>query len=253
MEYHEIDPVKLLPGWQLKEKIINLEKDIADAIKKIGDKAVVKRKMDKNDLSNKLKIPESKRSKFTGRDSSMVSPSVTILHEQRIATHIDVNSSYDGSLTAHLLDGRLSGHSSYYPTASSVQLGSVGGPLPESVFGSTVATGGGMLGGAIAGAGMSAGIGSATNGSYSGFYGDAVRDQAGTEINSNGQMYRWPGIGEAASIGQILVAQPASSRINSLYGLPPSVEGFAGVPDHRSISVNKRSGRSDLYGFADAL
>ncbi|KAI4336427.1 hypothetical protein L6164_014956 [Bauhinia variegata] len=253
LEDNKIDFTKLLPGWQLKAEISKLEKDVAEANKKIEDKVVQKRKVDKHDSSNKLKIPEPKRSRFTVKDSSLVSPSVTLLHEQRIAAHIqDGNISYDGSLAAYLLDSRLSNN---YPTAISAQLGSVAGTLPENVLGGTVASGG-MLG-AVASAGMSAGISPAT-GSFPGYHRDMVIDKVGTMLNSNSQLHRWHGIGEGAlanerPVGQSAVAQPVSARMNSLYGLSPSVEGFTGLPDHPSIGVASHSGGSDLYGFADAV
>ena len=44
LEGHKIDFVKLLPVWQLKNKITNLEKDIGDANKKIEEKSMLKRK-----------------------------------------------------------------------------------------------------------------------------------------------------------------------------------------------------------------
>ncbi|KAK7353843.1 hypothetical protein VNO80_19296 [Phaseolus coccineus] len=241
LEGHGIDFVKLIPGWQLKDKIINLEKDISDTNIKIEEKSMIKRKVDKNTSSNKMKIPDAKRTRFAGRDASVLSPSLTALHEQRIV-RMDGNSSYDGSLAAHLLDGRSYGYPNSYLSAASIQLGSVSDSLAEKYLGSTVANGANMLGGAM-------------GGSYSGYQGDMIRDNVGTVLNSNS--YRWHGVGEGAlshdrSVGQSFVGQSTSALVNNLYG-KTSIEGFAGVPEHLSIGASSRSGGSDLYSFADGV
>ncbi|KAJ1386506.1 Frigida-like [Sesbania bispinosa] len=241
LEGHKVDFVGL-PGCQLK--IVMLEKDISDLKKKIEEKSVAKRKVDKINSSNRVKIPEAKRIRFPLKDPSVASPSVTTLQEQRIASHMDGISSYDGSLTAHMLDGRSYGYLNNYPSAASVQIGSVSGSLPES-----------LLGGAIADPAMSSGIGNQT-GSFSGYRGDMI-DNAGTMLNSNSHLYRWHGIGDGAvsydrSVGQSFVEQPSSARVNHLYG-KTSTEGYTGLPDHLSTGIASRAGGSDLYSFADAV
>lgn len=240
LEGHKVDHVKFLPGSKLKEKIRNLEKDISDANKKIQDKVLSKRKVDKTDSSNKLKIPESKRSRFP--DPSLLSSSNPFL-EQRIGNHMDGNSLYDSPLTAHMLGSRSSTLLNSYHSAS-LQLGAAAGALAESVYGGTVASEGGKH---IAGASMSAAFGS-TTGSFPGYLGDTALENVGTVLDSNG-LYRRHGIGEGALSHERSVGQPASARVNSLYGVSPSVEGFAGLPDPPS----NRVGGSDLYGFADAV
>ncbi|CAJ1974733.1 unnamed protein product [Sphenostylis stenocarpa] len=242
LEGHKIDFVKLIPGWQLKDKIINLEKDISDTNKKIEEKSMLKRKVDKNNSSNKMKLPETKRTRFTGRDASVLSPSLAALHEQRIVSRVDGNSLYDGSLSAHLLDGRSYGYPNNYLSAASVQLGSVSDSLAEKYLGSTVASGANILGGAMGGA-------------FSGYHGDMIRDNVGTVLNKNS--YRWHGIGEGAishdrSVGQSFVGQSTTALLNNLYG-KASTEGFAGVPEHLSIGASSRGGGSDLYSFADGV
>lgn len=243
--------MKLLPEWQLKDTILILEKDIGDITKKI----VAKRKDIKSNTSNKVKIPEAKRTRFSVKDPSVASPSVTTLQEQRIASHMDGNSSYDGSLAVHLLHGRSYCYPNSYPTAaSSMQIGSVLGSSPEGFLGSAVAGGGSMYGGAIAGPAMSAGIGNPAD-SFSGYQGGMIIDNVGTTLNSNSYLYRWHGIGEGAlsydrSVGQSFVGQPSSARVNHLYG-KTSTEGFTGLPDHHGVA--SRSGGSDLYSFADAV
>lgn len=243
LEGHNIDFVKLLPGWELKDKIINLEKDISDINIKIEEKSMIKRKVDKNNSSNKMKVPEAKRTRFGGRDASVLSPSIAALHEQRIVSRMDGNSSYEGSLAAHLLDGRSYGYPNSYLSAASIQLGSVSDSLAEKYLGTTVAaSGANMLGGGM-------------GGSYSGYQGDMIRDNVGTVLNSNS--YRWHGVGEGASlshdrsVGQSFVGQ-STALVNNLYG-KTSQEGFAGVPEHLSIGASSRTGASDLYSFADGV
>nr|KYP69509.1 Protein FRIGIDA [Cajanus cajan] len=245
LESHKIDFVKLIPGWQLKDKISDLEKDISDANKKIEEKSAHKRKMDKSNLSNKMKIPETKRSRFVGngKDASMLSPSLTALQEQRLLSHMDGNSSYDGSLSAHLLDGRSYGYPNNYLTASA-QVGSVSDSLAEKYLGSALTNGTNMLGGAI-------------GGSYSGYQGGVIRDNVGTVLNSNSHLYRWHGIGEGAlshdrPVGQSYVGQSPSALVNNLYGKTPT-DNFSGVPEHLSIGASSRTGGPDLYSFADSV
>ncbi|XP_047150026.1 protein FRIGIDA [Vigna umbellata] len=242
LEDHNIDFVKLLPGWEIKDEIINLEKDISDTNIKIEEKSMVKRKVDKNNSSNKMKVPEAKRTRFAGRDASVLSPSLAALHEQRIVNRMDGNSSYEGSLAAHLLDGRsYGGYPNSYLSAASIQLGSVSDSLAEKYLGTTVASGAIMLGGGM-------------GGSYSGYQGDMIRDNVGTVLNSNS--YRWHGVGEGASlshdrsVGQSFVGQ-STALVNNLYG--KTSPEFAGVPEHLSIGASSRTGGSDLYSFADGV
>ncbi|KAL6957449.1 hypothetical protein U1Q18_046446 [Sarracenia purpurea var. burkii] len=67
LEEHKIDPSKALPGWKLNEKISELEKDIADLDKKIGEQAKIKRKADEPESSKKLNSQEVKRTRFMDR------------------------------------------------------------------------------------------------------------------------------------------------------------------------------------------
>ncbi|XP_057727679.1 protein FRIGIDA [Arachis stenosperma] len=245
LEGHKIGLNEFLPGWELKDKISNLEKDISEIKKRIEGKAVApKRKVDKSNPSKKVKPPEAKRPKFAPKDPSIASTSVAALQEHRIARHLDANSSYDVPLTAHLLDGRSYGYSNNYPATSSLQLGSVSGSLPESYLGGAVASGVNMVGGAIASSAMSAGI-TATTSSYSGYQGDARLDNVG-----NNHLYRWRGVGEGVSsddwsLVQRYAGQPTSAQA--------SADGFAGMPDNRSVAAASRGGGSDLYSFADAV
>ncbi|KAK4264608.1 hypothetical protein QN277_025761 [Acacia crassicarpa] len=244
LEVHKIDHTQFLPGSKLKEKISSLEKDIDDANRKIQDKLASKRKIDKNESSNKFKAPESKRLRSNLKDPSLVSSAGSFLQEHRISGNMDGNSLYDGLLTTDMLSSRPSSLINNYSPASSVQLGSAIGALPESVFGATLAAGGGKL--------IGAGIG-VTTGSLSGYHGDTVVDHVGTMLNNNDHLYRRLGIRESVSSLERSVGQPASARLSSLYGVSPSLETFAGFPDHPSLGSTSRIAGTDLYSFADSI
>ncbi|MED6222899.1 hypothetical protein PIB30_068881 [Stylosanthes scabra] len=245
LEGQKFDSNVFLPGWELKDKINNLEKDINEIIKRIEEKPVVpKRKVDKSNTSKKVRPPEAKRPKFAPKDPSIASPSVAALQEHRIARHLDANSSYDVPLTARLLDGRSYGYSNNYPAASSLQIGSISGSLPESYLGGAGASGVNMGGGAIASPAIPAGI-AVTTSSYSGYQGDMMLDNVG-----NNHLYRWRGVGEGVSSDDWSLVQRYAGPPTSAQA---SVDGFVGMPDHRSHAVASRGGGSDLYSFADAV
>ncbi|KAJ7945193.1 FRIGIDA-like protein [Quillaja saponaria] len=241
LEDHKIDPLELLPGWKIKEKIINLEKDISDFKKKMEDKVILKRKIDGIEPSNKLNSPDIKRPRITAK---LLSPSVSFLQEQKIGPLMDGKSSYYESMAVNMLDGRDSSHWNNYPALPTVQFGSI-----ESVTGTTVANGSGLH--ATVGNGMSAGVGVLSPASFSRLHGEMVSDEIGRMMNNNVPLYRCQGIGESAilndnSVGQSLGGQPASTRVNSFYALSSSIQGFVGMRDHSCMG-------SDLYSFADAL
>ncbi|XP_050256007.1 protein FRIGIDA [Quercus robur] len=138
LEDHKIDPTKLLPGWRIKENIINLEKEISDLDNKIEDKVMWKRKADEIQSSNQMKSQGMKRLFFTARAPPLMSPPVGGMQEQRVITQVESKSSYDGLMPVNLLDGEQSGHVSNYPTASFIPHGSGAGFLPKNVLGATV-------------------------------------------------------------------------------------------------------------------
>ncbi|KAE9587360.1 hypothetical protein Lal_00004786 [Lupinus albus] len=219
LEGHKVDSEKLLPGWNLKDKIINMEKYISDINKKIQEKVVPKRKVDKSDSPNKVKIPGAKRSRFPEKDSYVASPSVIALPEQRIASHIDGNNSMmihwshviwmAGSLPESYLGGAVSGvgdmhgggiyapampaGTNYYPTTSSAPIGSVSGSLPESYLGGIVSGVANMHGGGISAPAMPVGTNyyptasSAPIGSVSG---SLPESHLGGTVSGVGNMHR---------------------------------------------------------------
>ncbi|MCH85131.1 protein FRIGIDA-like [Trifolium medium] len=241
LEGHKVDIAKLLPGWKLKDTILKLKKDIVDVTKKIEENSASKRKLDKSNISERVKRP-----RFAERDPYVLSPAVTSLQTQRIASHMDGDNSYDNSLTARYLEGRSYGYPNNYSTAASAQIGSVSGSLPEGYLGRGMSSGVSMIGGAIAG-------------SLSGYQNDMPIDNVGTTLNSNSSLYsRLHSVDEGVlsynrPVEQSFVGQPSSARVNHLYGRT-SAEDYAGLPDHQSIGgVPSRVGDSDLYSFADSV
>lgn len=71
LEGHNVDPAKLLPGWQINEMISGLEKEIAELNKKTAEKAIQKRKVDETESSKKFKNQEVKRSRLDGVPSHL--------------------------------------------------------------------------------------------------------------------------------------------------------------------------------------
>lgn len=248
LEDRKLDHTKLLPDWQFKEKIMKLENDIADLNKKIDDKMMSKRKADENELLNNLKIQDTKRQRFTAKGSPLISSTSVGLHDPRAASHVDGQSSYNGSVRINLLDGGFSGRVINYPAAPSIQYVSGAGSLPENVFG-TMSGGGGVM--HTTGVGLSAVYGMPSAGSSAAVHRDMLIDGAGPIMGKSGPPYGWHGLRDGplheVSLGQI--RQPASS----LYGPSPSIEGFAGLPNSPPAIAANGGSASDLYGFADAV
>lgn len=72
---HKIDPAKLLPGWQINDKITTLEKDIVNSDKKPPPQ---KRKPSETETSQKAKGQEAKRARYRGQQ-----------HKGGASSHID--------------------------------------------------------------------------------------------------------------------------------------------------------------------
>ncbi|XP_019169864.1 PREDICTED: protein FRIGIDA isoform X2 [Ipomoea nil] len=66
LESHNVDPAKLLPGWQISEMITSLEKEIAELNKKTAETAIQKRKVNETESFKKFKNHEVKRSRLDG-------------------------------------------------------------------------------------------------------------------------------------------------------------------------------------------
>ncbi|KAL0342222.1 UNVERIFIED_CONTAM: protein FRIGIDA [Sesamum calycinum] len=140
LERHNTDPAKLLPGWQINEKMATLEKDIAE----FDRKSAQKRKVSETETSKKSKTQEGKRSRIIGHGPQ----------QHKVAGHVDSR--------RNLLDSGLPGHATTYSSSPSVVYGGPSaGLLPESMIQPGV------------GAGMSASHGGILSaGSYAGVHGE---------------------------------------------------------------------------------
>ncbi|KAJ9140064.1 hypothetical protein P3X46_030751 [Hevea brasiliensis] len=247
LEDRKLDPIKLLPGWQLIETRDKLEKEIADLNKKIEDRVTQKRKADENEFSNNLKSHEKKRLRFTG--SSLISSPRIGLHEQRATGHVEGSGLYSTSLRMSLLDGGFSGHINNSSVAGSMLYGSGVGSLPEHVLGTVAGVGSVMHG---TGVGLAPAYSIPSTSSFAGVHRDMLVDRTGQKMSRN-VAYGWHGVGDPAFIDfsreQSFVHQPASG----LFGPSPSIEGFVGVSNSPPTNAANRNSTSDLYRFADAV
>ncbi|XP_047942932.1 protein FRIGIDA [Salvia hispanica] len=127
LERHSIDPAKLLPGWQINEKIVNLEKDITEFDRKSEvDKASQKRKPSEIETP---KVQDAKRVRHVNHGTQ----------QQKASAHVDSRRG--------LLDNRHSNRVNSYAAPAVMYGGPGAGLLPESMIPSGVgaASHGGML------------------------------------------------------------------------------------------------------------
>ncbi|XP_027169073.1 protein FRIGIDA [Coffea eugenioides] len=234
LESHKIDPSKLLPGWQINEKIKSLEKDIADSDKHIREKAVPKRKADQTDSSN-LKSQEVKRSRYTGQGPQ----------QQKVHIHIDSE--------RNILDG-VHGHINRSYALPSALHGAGARLLPEGIACSVVGIGGDVLGAGIGGGISGSAHSVVRTGSYAGVHSGALVDAAGHIIHYDGHPY---GLRGDTAVSERLAApayaaQPPSYGLAGLYKrTSPSLDNFPGLPSNSTVA--HRSSASDLYQFADSI
>ncbi|KAJ6761082.1 INACTIVE PROTEIN FRIGIDA [Salix purpurea] len=228
LEEHQLDPTKLLPGWQLQEKTIELEKDIVDLNKKIGKLPLSKRPENVNEVTNYWKSQEIKRRRFAEKGSPLISPGVG-LADQIAASYMDGQSSYNSVMR---LNGGFPGHVNNYPAGKSAMYGSSLGPFPKNVPG-TSASGIGL---------------SAAYGGSAGVHRDLLVDGTGQIKGGNVPHYAWHRAGDTAlndgSVGHW-------HHASGLFGKSQSIEGFAGLLNSPPTAANGSSA-PDLYGFADA-
>lgn len=250
LEDHRVDPSKLLSGWHIDEKIIQLEKEMADLDKKMEGKVMLKRKADEIDSLKKMKTREIKH-------SPIAAPSSVIgLQEQRVADNMASRSFYDSTMPINFLDSGFPGHISTYPAASVMLHGSGGGSLPENITGTMSGSGSGTrVHGTGTGPGMAGTGGVPSMASFSGAHGEMLFDRTGQMMKNNGPPYagrRDMGFNDRV-IGQSFIAHPASMGVDSIFGPSTSMESFPGMPNAPSINAANGSSASDLYQFADAV
>ncbi|KAL4339285.1 hypothetical protein GQ457_08G034670 [Hibiscus cannabinus] len=208
---------ELLGSWLLKEKIVNLEEEIAEPDKSIvkqKTKPKPKRKPDEMGSSSMIKSQEIKRARFDTKEPPVPESHVNQLREQPTA----ILAEGDG-LVPH------SCNANNYPVASSAPNGSTCS-LPGN--------GSGQMGGTT---GVeSSGIGVIPASSYSGEDGEIEVDNADQMMSGSDVRYGWPKLSDV---------QSASAWFVGLFGSSLSVEGFVGLPDNSVRTI------ADLYRFAD--
>lgn len=189
LERHNLDPSKILSGWQISSMILRLEKEISDIGRDIRVRTAKRRKADDIESAKKLKIEETQYSYYPSNGLHLAAPPV---------------------------DG-IPGHSSNSLASQSFLHGSsVAGLLPENISGSVT----GISVGAT---------GHLPTDSYPGVHGggggggyvDAIR-----QVNYTSQPYSLHG---DAAYREPLVSyagQPSSLGLTSLYRPSPSVEGL---------------------------
>ncbi|KAK4375912.1 hypothetical protein RND71_006589 [Anisodus tanguticus] len=201
---HNIDPSKLLGGWQVSTRIMSLEKEIAEFNRQIADQKIAqknagfhKRKIDETEwLSNK----EVKRSHFSN-------PWPPQLQQRVVVNHVVSNNTL-------LEGGGTSGQNYGYSMSPPVLHGPVAGSIHGNVVGSLAGPVGGV---AMGGPGI---LPSPQGGSYAGGHG-------GTRVDST------PGqIGSHA--GQLCGLRGNAYRpvpyMESSNGLPNTIPGDANRP-----------------------
>ncbi|CAK7336889.1 unnamed protein product [Dovyalis caffra] len=230
LEEHQLDPTEVLPGCQLEEKIIELEKDIANLNKKINKQPLSKRPANVNEVSNYWKSQETKRRRFAEKGSPLISPGVG-LPDQIAASYMDGQSSHNNMMR---LNGGFPGLVNNSPAGTSSVYGSGLGPFPENFLGATAASGVGL---------------SAAYGGSAGVRREMLVEGTGQVIDDNLPLYAWHRAGVTAlNGGSVGYRHPASG----LFGQSPSIEGFAGQPNSPPAVAANGSSAPDLYGFADA-
>ncbi|KAF8390800.1 hypothetical protein HHK36_025328 [Tetracentron sinense] len=251
LENHKINPGKLLSGWQIYERIANLEKDIADLDKKIEEKPMSKRKADVIESSIKLKIEEVKRPRPTAKVSPLIRPEVTGSQEEKSAGLADGKSLYDGLVPKNLLHGGFPGLLNGYSAVSSITEAAVPdgrgmGPLVGNVFDTVAGINGGLAAAGILAAGV------LPTGPHAGIGGRLPLGDGVGQMTNSGGSYGWheDGAFNDNSVGQSFPGQPASMG-RSLFRALPSVE--QGPSPTQSLGLVNQSSGSDLYRFADSV
>ncbi|CAI0547977.1 unnamed protein product [Linum tenue] len=236
LEDRKLDPLKVVPGWQLTEKITKLEKENADLNKKIMDKAMIKRRADLNDITTNQAM---KRPRGIGQGASTGSASIGGLHEHKAAAAAPYMSPYNNntSLRVNHPLGAYGGDT--YPCATSAPLYSSAG-VPENAV---------MHGGAVNHhqgvynlPATSASAGNVANG----LRWETVVDRAGHMVANNSSL------AYAAQGGQSYVSRHGTY---GLFGPSPSIEGFPGLPNSPPPGVGAATATNpaDLYRFADSV
>ncbi|KAH6781899.1 hypothetical protein C2S52_001325 [Perilla frutescens var. hirtella] len=229
LERHGIDPAKLLPGWQINEKIATLEKDTTE----FDRKSAQKRKSSETETSKKPKVQEAKRLRHVGYGPLL----------QKATGHVDAR--------RNLSDSGLPKHVNSYGAPAVVYGGPGAGLLPESMIpGGVGATSHGGIHPTYAiheGVLVDASGQLMNRGTHP--YEGVLVDAAGQLVNRGTHPYVWP---RDSSINERYTSQPQPVGLTTLYRASTSVEGFAGNATS-SVGLGNQGSASDLYQFADSV
>ncbi|XP_041992769.1 protein FRIGIDA-like isoform X2 [Salvia splendens] len=109
LERHNIDAAKLLPGWQINEKIVTLEQSITGFDRKsVVDKASQKRKSSETETSTRPKFQDAKRVRHVNHGAQ----------QQKATVHVDSRRSLSGLLPEGMISSGVgaTSHGSMLPT-----------------------------------------------------------------------------------------------------------------------------------------
>lgn len=231
------DLAKILGAWQVKDKIVKLEKEIAKDRQK-AKSIMSKRRFDEIGSSAQvLHSQEIKRPNISAQASaSLISSHLNGLHEQRLAMYADSIRSYENVLQ-NSKDISVAGHINSYRTASP-------NPYASSAVGVHPA--------AAAGGGVAHSAGSLAPNSYSLAHREAVAGQVAQIVASGDNAYGWHDMEaryDMSAYDQSSFAQTASAAIA---GYLPS-DSYGTHQDYNNAAAGSRSSASDLYRFADTV
>lgn len=184
LERHNLDPSKILSGWQISSKMLRLEREISDIDKNIRERTAKRRKTDDTEYAKKLKIEGTQYSYYPSNGLQLA------------AAPVDSH--------RNLLDG-IPGHSSSSLASQSLLHGSGSGLLPENISGS-------VTGVSVGGSGL------LPTDSYPGVHG-AIR-----QANYTSQPYGLHGDAAYHEQLVPYAGQASSLGLNSLYRPSPSLE-----------------------------
>ncbi|CAN4122166.1 unnamed protein product [Withania somnifera] len=228
LERHKIDPSKLLFGWQIDVRIMNLENDIAELNVRIGEKEL------------------AELTKHMGGDQKMTQKRKNDETESSaIINHVDASS-------AALLEcGGTPGLIYVYSLPPSVLRGAIAGSVHANAVGSLVGPMGGIV--AMDGAGASQSV---KGGSFVGVHGATLVDHTHGQIGSHaGQLYGPRGSGSMGLPNTVPGdAYRPSPYLEGSAGLPNTIAGDAyRPPPYSEGSTGSPSTIPAPYQFADTV
>ncbi|CAL1390941.1 unnamed protein product [Linum trigynum] len=231
LEDRHLDPLKVIPGWQLTEKITKLEKDNADLDKKILAKAMIKRRADLNDNAM---IQAMKRPRAVGQGASFGSPSIGRLHEHKAAAaYMSPYNNNNTSLRVNYPLGAYGGDTHPCATSAPPPYSSAG--VPENVA-------------------IHAGAANRLQGVYNAPSTSASAGNIATGLRREAVVANSSSLAYGVQGGQSYVSGHATTY-GGLFGSSSSIEGFPGLPNSTppGVVAAAAANPADLYRFADSV